>query len=80
MAVTSQGRFLQVVEVGQPGSGGSAKPVAVLAALDAHLLGVWVALWAAQGGRVPAGLQRRRVGGLPALQLRGADPRVTPAV
>lgn len=79
-AVTSQGRFLQVVEVGQSGPGGSAEAVAVLAALDAHLLGVRVALRAAQGARVPAGLQRRLVGGLPALQLWGADPRVTSAL
>lgn len=79
-AVTSQGRFLQVVEVGQSRPGGSAEAVAILAALDAHLLGVGVALRAAQGSWVPAGLQRWRVGGLPALQLRGADPRVTPAL
>lgn len=71
--MTSQSRFFQVVEVWHTGPGGPPEAVPVLAALDAHLLGVGVALGAAQGGRVPAGLQRR-VGGLSALQLGGADP------
>lgn len=47
----------------------------VLASLD-HLLRVGVALWAAKGGRMPAGLHLsgKRVGCLSALQLGRADP------
>lgn len=77
----SQSRLFQVVKVWHTRPGGASEAVPVLAALDAHLLRVRVALGAPQGGRVPARLQlsRQWIGCLSALQLGRADPWVTPA-
>lgn len=76
-----QSCLFQVVEVWHARSGRASEAVPVLAPLDAHLLRVRVALGPPQGGRVPAGLQlaRQWVASLSALELRCADPWVTPA-